>query len=119
MGFWSTLFGTSKVIESGLDLIDNAFYTDQEKAGQKIKLLKAYEPFKITQRFLAVMYSFVFLGLLVFLVVASFWVDIQPQLSVIESVMTSKLAQVISWILGFYFAGGAVEGVVDKLNKKK
>ena len=53
MGILSSLFGSGKVIDKGTDMLDNAFYTDQEKAEGHIRLLSAYEPFKLAQRLLA------------------------------------------------------------------
>ena len=114
MGFWSTLFGTGKVVESGLNLIDNAFYTDQEKAEQKRLLLKAYEPFKIAQRLLAVMFTVVFLLLVVANITLSLWFDVSDQMQFVDEYLSMPM----SLIVGFYFAGGAVEGVVDRLKKK-
>jgi hypothetical protein len=62
---FGNLFGTKEVIDGGISLIDNAFYTDQEKANMKIKLLKAYEPFKIAQRYLAFMFTGAFFIVLI------------------------------------------------------
>lgn len=49
MGFWGKIFGSTKVVEKGLDtvntmvdkagsFIDNAFFTDQEKSNANLKL---------------------------------------------------------------------------------
>ena len=51
MGFWSRLFGTGDTIEKGFDMVDKAFYTDQERAENKSKILAAYEPFRLAQRY--------------------------------------------------------------------
>ncbi|MCG9659729.1 hypothetical protein [Vibrio mediterranei] len=118
MGLWSNLFGTSKIIDDGMELIDNAFYTDEEKTEQKKQMLKAYEPFKLAQRLIAIMFCFTFLLLLVGLVVMSFFVDITVQLDVIEKYMESSLLKPVMMILGFYFAGGMLEGVIERAKKK-
>ena len=57
MAFWSKLFGSDKIISAGINTIDKIVYTDEEKADNKLSLLKLYEPFKLAQRLLAVIYS--------------------------------------------------------------
>jgi len=49
MGWWGTLLGTEKAIErvgdvadSGMELLDNAFYTDQERAVHAAKLFSGW-----------------------------------------------------------------------------
>ena len=113
MSIWSRLLGSSKVVESGLDLIDNAFYTDQEKADQKRLLLKAYEPFKVAQRLLAVMFTSVFLLLVLVNIALSFWFDVSQQMAFVDEYLSLPM----TLIVGFYFAGGAVEGVAEILKK--
>lgn len=51
MSFFGKLFGTDKAIEKGFDLADKAFFTDEERAEAKAKVLTAYEPFKLAQRY--------------------------------------------------------------------
>ena len=59
MSFLGKLFGSEKVIDAGINGIDKAFYTDEEKAedaitriGLKERILQAYEPFKLAQRYM-------------------------------------------------------------------
>ncbi|MBD1567951.1 MULTISPECIES: hypothetical protein [Aliivibrio] len=60
MGLFSKIFGSDSAIKSGMDLIANTgdalVFTDEEKSKQKIELLKAYEPFKLIQRFLVLLF---------------------------------------------------------------
>ena len=115
MGIWGTIFGSDKVIEKTTDGvyngIDMAFYTDEEKAiaMQKkqefyIKILKAYEPFKVAQRFLALIYSIPYVSIIVYGVV-------MKDAVLVNSINDALGLQTII-ILGFYFGGGAFEGVV-------
>lgn len=113
MGFWSRIFGTGKTIEDRIGLIDAAFFTDQEKAKQAELLLKAYEPFKLAQRLLALTFTSVFLLLVVANMVLSFWFDVTDQMKFVDSYLSIPM----SLIVGFYFAGGAIEGVLAQKKK--
>ncbi|EDP57961.1 hypothetical protein [Vibrio sp. AND4] len=115
MWLFDNLFGSSEMVSKGISLIDDSFYTDEEKAVQKKQILKAYEPYKIAQRLLAIMFCFTFLTILTLLIVMSFFVDITTQINAIEKIMTSSLVSPVMLILGFYFAGGMIEGTIDKI----
>jgi type III secretory pathway component EscT len=115
MSFWGSLFGTNNVINSGINLIDEAFYTDDEKAEQKRLLLKAYEPYKLAQRMLVALFIPVFLGLVIVDFGLSFFVDVSAQVSMIDDYLSLP----VTLIVGFYFGGGAIEGAIDKIKGKK
>jgi len=136
MGFFSKVFDDKDVTQTltkGLyDGIDKAVFTDEEKADMKIKtaqhflnLLKAYEPFKLARRFLAltvtIPYVFVWLisaGMFV-------WGGSTGDNNIVE--VSKELAKwnnevlgmPVALILGFYFSGGMVEGIVDRFKKEK
>ena len=143
MGWWSTLFNSGDVVEKTTDAVINAgdklFYTDEEKADMKLQhakffptLLKAYHPFKIAQRILAIWFSFLFgISFFVGLAIESFniyykWtalksgiaedkiilLDTAPLLNIVSAF---SLATIVMIIVGFYFAGGAIES----FNKKE
>lgn len=132
MSLWGTLFGSENVIKRAADGIyngvDKAIYTDQEKASGFLNLLKAYEPFKIAQRLLALVisipYVVVWLMSAAMLVAAGF-VDpaygkqIEEAARVLGELNNDTLGMPVALVLGFYFGGGAVEGVVDRLKGRK
>ena len=118
MGIFGTIFGSGSVVEKGLDLIDDCITTDTEKEQSKIDLLKAYQPYKISQRLIAMMITATFLGVFVMLLLASFFVDVSVQLALIESYMSSDFTHPLEIIMVFYFGGGAVEGALDKFKRK-
>ena len=80
---FKTLLGSDDIINAGGNLIDDAFYTDSEKAADKalaktqankakVDLLTAYHPFKKAQRYFMLVMLFNFtlsfiIGLLIFL----------------------------------------------------
>lgn len=131
MSFFGKIFGSQSVIKKAAEGIyngvDYAFHTDQEKAEHFLKLLKAYEPFKLAQRFLALIIGIPFVlvwVLCALMVVAS--VVMEPCLS--EAVCRSNrmmdaakllaewnnqtLGEPLSIVLFFYFCGGAAEGAI-------
>ncbi len=110
MGLLSTLFGSGKVIEKGTDMLDHAFYTNQEKAEGHIRFLKAYEPFKLTQRLLAL--SIVPLWSLCYFVCFVIWL-VKPEydLSAAMAILDGRIGMAALLILGFYFAGGAINSL--------
>lgn len=110
MSLLDTLFGSSKVVEKGTDMLDNAFYTDQEKAEGHIKLLSAYEPFKLAQRLLAmiVVPPWVLANFICFAI----WL-INPEYNIepAMSILNEKLGIAAIAIVAFYFSGGMLNSL--------
>jgi len=113
--FLGKLFGSDKVIDAGIKGIDAAFYTEEEKAASlerrmqlKVSLLRAFEPFKTAQRFLALLYGIPYVTAWFSMFAASFFVDTKNQ---IELLVNSEMAYANFIILGFYFAGGVGESI--------
>ena len=135
MSIWSTLFSSSKTVGNIVDAVistgDKLVYTDEEKADAKKlqreffpTLLKAYEPFKIAQRLLAMWFSFLFgiafitgLGMVIFNIVIRYQalkegvlnpaqLDIQPLIALVGAF---SLGTIMLAIIGFYFMGGTLE----------
>lgn len=135
MGVFSKIFGTEKVIDAGISAIDKSFYTEEEKAehhikvaGIKIDLLKAYEPFKLAQRLIAFMvgipfvaiHAIIFLIQLILLMLALRYGSesydfAMTQLDLMVDRNNQTLGEPFAWIVGFYFFGGAGEGIVKRL----
>lgn len=115
MGVFSKLFGSEKVIDGAIKGIDSAFYTEEEKAdsyerrmGLKAALLQAYQPFKVAQRFLALLYGVPYVVAWSATWAASFFVNVQAQY---DMLIESDIAMANLIILAFYFAGGAGESI--------
>lgn len=113
MGIISKLFGSDKVISAGINGIDAIVYTEEERAENKLALLKAYEPFKIAQRFLALIFGVPYALGWVITFLASFWIEVDAQLELLSGDMGLANAM----ILGFYFGGGAAESIFKKDKK--
>ena len=113
LGFVKTIFSSDKA----LGLVDKVFngadklvFTNEERVEGKINVLKAYEPFKLAQRLIALLlvggFIIGFLCALIFVCI-SFW---NPEaLKVVESVkelMVSTVVTPVSIVVGFYYLGG-------------
>jgi len=128
MGVLETIFGSGKVIEKGLDLIDDAWTSDEEqaqmdnetrkqKAQTKIDLMKAYAPFRIAQRYLAFMFAGNFL--------MSFWVAVilwswdRDMEGFLDIMAAFNLGWIMTAIVLFYFGGGLTDSVGSAIKKNK
>jgi len=131
MGIWSTLFGSENVIKKAADGIyngvDASFYTDEEKAKGFLNLLKHYEPFKIAQRLIALTVTIPYVLVWVLcavMLVASGFVEPAYGKQIAEAALdlgelnNGTLGTPVALVLSFYFAGGALEGVVGRMKSK-
>tara|TARA_R110002124_G_C8860249_1_gene506960 strand:+ start:809 stop:1177 length:369 start_codon:yes stop_codon:yes gene_type:complete len=120
VGILNTILGSGDVITKGLGLIDSLHTSDTElieaKTKAKTDLLASYAPFRIAQRYLALIFGFTFVAsYLMVLVLFFLGKDIAP---VQELIGAFKIDWIMLTIVGFYFGGGAFEGVMNKKNKK-
>jgi len=121
MGILSKILGSTDVLSKGLDLIDDMHTSDTEaieaKTKAKTQLLSSYAPFKVAQRYLALIFAFTFVGSYL-MVLSLFFMDkdIGP---VQELVSAFKIDWIMLTIVGFYFGGGAFEGVMNLQGKKQ
>ena len=124
------IFGSDTIIKEGLENIDKAFYTDQEKADDavlmigakndaKIKLLEAYAPFKLAQRYIAFMFTFVFVFIMLNGVIGALYgvVDMNNVDDALQFANKMWLGEIMLTIVGFYFSGGVIESINN--GKKK
>lgn len=118
LGVINNILGSGDVIKRGIQLIDDMHTSTEEeikaKSDAKIALMNSYAPFKIAQRYLALMFGGTFLGsyLIVLGMTISGFGDPDSVTKVMEQ-FSINYAMLI--ILGFYFGGG----VVDSFKAKK
>ena len=111
------ILGNGSVISDGLKLIDDMHTSTEEeiaaKSKAKIDLMSAYAPFKIAQRYLALMFGATFLGsyVIVLTMTISGYGDPDAVTKVMEQ-FSINYAMLI--ILGFYFGGGVVDSIKAK-----
>ena len=124
MGILSNIFGTGDVLKKGLDLIDEAWTSDEEKAENEAKiieaktnakatLLNAYAPFKLAQRYLAMMFTFVFLFIMINGVLGALygWVSMEAVNEAKRFANEMWLGEIMITIITFYFGSGMIESV--------
>ena len=120
-GILAKIFGNGDVIQKGIDLIDELHTSTEEeiiaKTKAKTDLLSAYAPFKIAQRYLAVMFTVTFLSC--FVLVLGMTLQGQGDIEAVKSILGDfYIGEIMLTIVLFYFGGGAFEGAADKLKKK-
>lgn len=120
MGIISKLFGSDSVIDAGINGIDALVFTDEEKSTAKMKFLKLYEPYKIAQRWL-MMFVCIPYVMLWSITGAIYLVDIftlkELDTSKMMAFLNGDVGSAFILIVAFYFGGGAVEGIFDRLKK--
>lgn len=128
MGLISKILGTDGVVEKAADGIyngiDAAVFTQEEKSSYFLRLLKAYEPFKIAQRLLAIIIAVPYVT--VYLVAAIMYgagafVEgdaLSDAASKLKDMNRETLGPSFNIVGGFYFGGGAVEGIVRAATEK-
>lgn len=108
MNFLKSLFTADKAIERVSAGVDAAWFTEEEKASNFHWLLRLYEPFKLAQRLLALVFCLPYALAFLVTFAASFYVDVAEQLTLLQG----DMAIIVGIIIAFYFGGGAVEGVI-------
>ena len=121
MGILSSILGNGDVIKRGMDLIDGMHTSKTEMVEAKTKaktdLLSAYAPFKIAQRYLALIFGFTFVASYL-MVLVLFFMD--RDIAEVQAIISAfKIDWIMLTIVGFYFGGGAFEGLMNTKNKRK
>ena len=138
MGILARIFGTDEIIGKAADGViagaDAMVLTDEERVRYHLEFLRAYEPFKLAQRLLAMTVGVPYVAIWVIsalLYTGSILVDpcppdkqckarqIETASKELATMNNDTLGLPFAIILGFYFAGGAVEGIVEKRARLK
>ena len=111
------ILGSDSVISQGMKLIDDMHTSTEEeiaaKSKAKIDLMGAYAPFKVAQRYLALMFGATFLGS--YVIVLSMTISGQGDPDAVTKVMEQfSINYAMLIILGFYFGGGVVDSIKAK-----
>ena len=111
------ILGSGDVIKQGLNLIDDMHTSTEEEVAAKSKaridLMNAYAPFKIAQRYLALMFGGTFLAS--YVLVLGMTISGQGDAEAVTQVMDQfSINYAMLIILGFYFGGGVVDSIKAK-----
>lgn len=122
MGILSKILGAGDVIKEGFKLIDDLHTSDEEelaaRAKAKTDLLSAYAPFKIAQRYLALMFGFTFLFSFFLVLAMTLLGEVQNTDDVMKVLSEFYIGEIMLTIVFFYFGGGFAEGAVAKFKGK-
>ena len=115
------IFNPKKLGESIISGVDKAILTNEEKIDYMKEMLRLYEPYKLAQRILAILFSSAFLLIHLLTAVAHFIyvirdLDTKKVIS-LYSYNNDSLGMIVLMVVSFYFAGGVLEGTVNRLKK--
>jgi hypothetical protein len=121
IGILSKILGSGDVIKKGMDLIDDMHTSSEEeiaaKSKAKIDLMNAYAPFKLAQRYIALMFTAVFLSM--FVLVLAMTLAGEGDIDAVKQIIGDFwIGEIMLMIVGFYFGGGLAESVTSAKNKK-
>ena len=123
MGLLSKILGTGDIVSKGFDLIDSMHTSDTElieaKSIAKTRLMESYAPFKVAQRYLALMFGGTYLfsfGLVLVLTLTGSVADVG---SVNEVLSQFYVGEIMLTIIVFYFGGGFAEGALKAKKDSK
>ncbi|MFV0505894.1 MAG: hypothetical protein ACK5L5_04175 [Bacteroidales bacterium] len=123
MALLGKLFGSDKALDKVASGVDKVFFTQEERAEQWLDTLKAYEPFKLAQRLIALIvtcaYIFVFLLCAVMMFLGLWFDKLVEHSKLIVEWNNDTLGLPFVLIVSFYFAGGMAEGIIQKYKKGK
>ena len=114
MGILSTILGSGDVISKGFGLIDSMHTSPEEeiqaKSKAKTDLLAAYAPFKIAQRYLALIFTVTFVSS--FLLVLGLTLAGIGDITAVREVLSEfYIGPIMLTIVGFYFGAGFTESI--------
>ena len=117
IGILTKILGSGDVIKQGMSLIDDMVVTSEEEIAAKSKaktdLLAAYQPFKLAQRYLALMFAFTFL--LCFAITLAMTLAGKGDIEGVKAILGDFwIGEIMLIIVGFYFGGGLAESVRNK-----
>lgn len=117
IGVLGKILGSGDVIKKGMDLIDDMHTSTEEEiaAASKAKqdLLTAYQPFKLAQRYLALMFTAVFLSMFVLVTVMTLLGH--GDIDAVKQILGDFwLGEIQLLIVSFYFGGGLAESIKGK-----
>lgn len=120
LGIIAKILGSGDVVKQGLNLIDEMHTSTEEevavKSKAKTELLAAYAPFKLAQRYIALMFTAMFLFIMANGVVGALYgvIDMANVEAAKDFAASMWLGEITATIVAFYFGGGLAESVRKK-----
>lgn len=119
-GIIGKLLGSDTVINKGMELLDDLHTSTEEeiaaKTKAKVDLLAAYAPFKLAQRYLALIFTIVFVFIMANGVLGAMYgiIDLAAVEEAKQFANEMWLGEIMLAIVGFYFGGGFAESITRK-----
>lgn len=121
MGVFNTILGGGELITKGFDLIDSMHTSESEaieaRTESKTRLMASYAPFKVAQRYLALLFGFTYVSSYI-MVLALFFAG-RDTAQVIHIIDAFSIDWIMLTIVAFYFGGGAAEGLIKRSRAAK
>ena len=120
IGILAKILGSGDVVKQGMSLIDDMVVTTEEEIAAKSKaktdLLAAYQPFKLAQRYIALMFTAMFLFIMANGVVGALYgvIDMANVEAAKDFASSMWLGEIMLGIVGFYFGGGLASSIKEK-----
>lgn len=111
------ILGSGNVVEKGMDLINQMHTSTEEQvkaqSDARVELLKAYQPFKLAQRYLALMFTFTFLTC--FAITLGMTLAGKGDVEGVKDILAEFwIGEIMLIIVGFYFGGGLAESIGNR-----
>ena len=111
------ILGSGDVVKKGMELIDSMHASTEEEMAAvskaKTDLLQAYQPFKLAQRYLALMFTFTFL--ICFAITLGMTLAGKGDIEGVKAILGDFwIGEIMLLIVGFYFGGGLAETIKQK-----
>ncbi len=116
------ILGSGDVVSKSLDLIDSMHTSGEEaeaaKSKARVDLLAAYQPFRLAQRYIALMFTGMFLFIMANGVVGALYgvIDMKNVEAAKDFASSMWLGEVMATIVAFYFGGGLASSIKEKKN---
>lgn len=106
---WQRIFGSQELLKQSLTTLSQAgdamFFTDEEKSKHTLALLKAYEPFKLVQRCIVLLFTVPYVSLQTMVILGCMHgLDWQP----ISEVINEAFGYPVLAAVGLYLTGGVL-----------
>ena len=114
------ILGSGDVVEKGMALIDSMHTSTEEQikaqSDARIQLINAYQPFKLAQRYLALMFTFTFLSC--FAITLGMTLAGKGDIEGVKAILGDFwIGEIMLLIVGFYFGGGLAETIQQRKGK--
>lgn len=117
MGIIGRIFKPEKLIDGVVKGVDKLTDSQGEKADRFSELLKLYEPFKLAQRIIAILFTSAYL--ISHLTAITFIIlDSKDKAEIIFQRTNDNLMYIVLAIVSFYFTGGVINGALKRFTKK-